>query len=170
MSQSEFTWAGPDRSEIHLDRTLPYFFKAPSPRADISAESKAKGTGWHDDFATVEWEDIQEWDDFSNENIDAILQGVLPQPVPWTQRDEDKFEDGRRETYHIKRESDVNTMFQGSMVSVIQKVVDHVCPQIRSGIRLDPVELETKFEGANVKISKGGRTASASKQPDWPIY
>lgn len=170
MSQSEFAWKGPDRSEIYLERTPSSLFKAPPPRINIEGESTAAGTGWHDDFATIHWEDIKEWEDFSNENVNELLKGVIHEPVSWTEADEVKLRDSRKEMYHIGFESDVNKMFEGSMLDVVSKTMKCVCPRIRSELSMQPVELETKFEGAKIKIPREKGTTSASKQPDWPIY
>ena len=169
MSGSQFSWRGPDRSEIYLERTPSDLFKAPPPQITLK-ESKAAGTGWHDDFATIEWEDIKEWEDFNDENVNEILKPVIHEPVAWTEADEVKLRVSRKETYHIKFENDVNRMFENSMVNLISKTMNSVCPKIRNGLGMQPVDLETKFEGAKIKLSKGKGNTSASKQPDWPIY
>ena len=178
MSAIPFTWKGYKDPERTVGRTLSQLFEAPLPSI-ILLEGTSDGTGWNDDFATVDYENVKEWEDFDCQNIDEILNGLGDESIPWTVRDEMSLQCSRDTSYKIKSENDIDTMISKTMEDVICATANHICPRIRRKLNMPAVKLEMKHEGVGIKIerqieqvkgAKGTLQRNQHKRPDWPIY
>lgn len=139
--------------EAPVDRTSSDIFGAPAPRIHME-ENTAAGTKWNGDFATVEWEDISEWEDFDNVNINQLLKETMNESLPWTLADDLRLRMSREKTYVIRSEADINSMFYESMVDPVTKSMNHACAKTRMDLETKPFDLEIKYEGASIRISK----------------
>lgn len=134
--------------EIYSGRYCDKLFQRVKPTISVKFESGSSGTGWKDHFATVEYEDIHPWVEFSEETIDFLFEEELRKPLGnWTNAHEMEFlknVDKYRE-YEIVSEEDINEMFRGCLQSPLQSSVNFNGNNIRDRIhqcKMEEYELE----------------------------
>ena len=169
MAGNPFAWKGYKGSERPVNRTSSQLFEAPLAHT-ILRERTAKGTGWDDNFATVKFEDIKEWEEFNSQNVDEILEGFEKEFIPWTIRDEASLQSSRERSYEIRSETSVCEMVTASMANVIRATMNHICPQIRKRHHMPTIKLGIGFEAVGVRIQGADGKRNMYKRPDWPIY
>lgn len=177
MSRSPFYWKVSENVERLVDRTSSQLFEVPLANVLLD-ELKSGGTGWHDDFATVDHKDVQDWVDFDEKTLEQIMYGLSDEVIPWTVRDENSLQSARQMTYKIITEDDIDDMIKQSMVIPINHSISYICPQIRRNHNAHAVDLGMKCRGVAITIKsakveraeEGKRFSVSNKKPDWPIY
>lgn len=136
------------------------------------------GTGWHEDFATIDHDDIQVWEDFNEKSLGQIIHGLSDETIPWTVQNENDLRSARHRTYRIMKEDDIDDMIKQSMVVPINHSMSYICSAIRRRLNIQLVGLQMKYKGTEIAVQKAKeekteerKKASVSyKKPDWPIY
>ncbi|KAK6069735.1 hypothetical protein SCUP234_10490 [Seiridium cupressi] len=171
-SDSELTMDEHAR-ETYDARTCATLFYYSQPKIE-SDELTSAGTPWNKHFAHVAYENIESWDDFSEENIDLLFGEELIRDLDnWTNADEFSYLRKRKKKYKIVREADVDILFRECLVPPLVASINfngnHICKKMSFN---SEEEFELEHEGCEISLDKALDDVRQphKKNPDWPIF
>ncbi|KAK9770739.1 putative NmrA-like domain-containing protein [Seiridium cardinale] len=127
-------------------------------------EIKSNGTSPHDDFVHVEWENVHEWDDFTEDNIDLLFGDELEKELAnWTGADHFSFKKNSKKSFTVDYENEVNEIFRECLLDLIERSANFNGNNIRGRLSQKEVDFEIKYEGTQLRLPY-------KKGPDWPLF
>ncbi|KAF7538349.1 hypothetical protein G7054_g2949 [Neopestalotiopsis clavispora] len=138
-------------------------------------ENEAPGTMWHEDFIEVDFEDIEEWEDFNERNINTAFPSTIDHAVPYDQHLERPF-DRLDRAIRIHEEKDIDKYFLDVIGPILSHALGHTAEKLYQGTQ-NPFSrrLRVPFtkDASKILLDKYATSTHAGqhlKQPNFPIY
>ncbi|ETS86494.1 hypothetical protein PFICI_00322 [Pestalotiopsis fici W106-1] len=153
--------------------TLRYLFALTRPDFLVQ-ESTGAGTQWHNDFIEVNFEDIEEWQDFNEGNVNTAFLSAIDHAVPFNENLELPF-DYMDHTARIREEKDVDKYFLNVIGPILSHALGHSAGKLYEGTQ-NPVSLKLrvpyKKDASKVTLPQYAMTNATHhlKKPNFPIY
>ncbi|KAK8054160.1 hypothetical protein PG996_013461, partial [Apiospora saccharicola] len=146
-----------------------------APRLNAN-ESEHPGTAWGKGFITINLEDIEEWDDFTEGTVNKALFEILDHPIPQGSHLNAPFGAIDRPTT-IKMEEDIDNYFLQVIGPIISHSVECTRELLRDASGNDmalKLRVPFKTEAVKVKLPEEeegeGESSQGAKRPNFPIY
>lgn len=177
MSGSNRTLRAWENWSTEEDRPMTSRYLFTMTRPDLNAnESKHPGTAWGNGFINIDFDDIEEWDEFTEGNVNKAFFEILDHPIPQGNHLNAPFGALDRPTT-IKMEEDIDKFFLQAIGPILSHSIECTRELLRDASGNDmALKLRVPFKTEAVKVylpeeEEGGEEGSqGAKHPNFPIY
>lgn len=158
----------------HLLLTPGHLFKLARPDFEVS-ESQAPGTKWDNDYVAIKFEDIEEWKDFQETNVNNAMGRIIEEPIDhpdWFLLD--RFETWDSKT-RIHEEKDIDNWFLDGATATLNHALNGTRDKLLANTHNEHAR-KLKFpyvkDASKVMLPQHAATDSKrhQKRPNFPVY
>lgn len=158
----------------HLLLTPGHLFKLVRPDFEV-VESRGPGTKWDDDYVDIDFEDIEEWDDFQETNVNNVMSRIIEEPIDHP----DWFVLERFETLDSKtricQEKDMDQWFLDGVVPTLNHALNGTRDKLLQNTHNEharKIRFPYVKDASKVMLPQYASTDNKrhQKRPNFPVY